>query len=297
MSHPSKVAIAGGSGFLGRALTTALGQKGITVQVLARHLPTGSAGRPVDLLTAPASVLEEAMAGADRLVLLAGVLRAKDPTLYTRLHVEATGRLLTAAAAVGVEQAIYLSAAGADVNGPTPYLRSKAEAERTVQTLAPAHAILRPAVVMGPGGFLTQTAPQLRLPVVPVPGGNRYAMRPVLLETVITTLVHILTQSARTFPACDVMGPEAIGLMDLFGRIATALSRHPLLIPMPLALVRMGLPVMGLLPNPPVTADELRMLTMGAAGDPGALSRVYGLTAAPVTVEALRQAAAEAGLV
>jgi GlcNAc-P-P-Und epimerase len=163
--------ITGGSGFVGSALTRRLRAVGGGVRVLDLVPPRedGVAFHPCDL-AAPAG-LEAGLAGGRTLVHLAAEHRddVQPECRYTKVNVDGTGALASAADAAGVERIVFassvavygLEAPGAnEATPPAPfnaYGRSKLQAEAVLRDWqardpqARSLVIVRPCVVFGPG--------------------------------------------------------------------------------------------------------------------------------------------------
>lgn len=165
-----RVAITGGTGFIGKKLVAHLIGRGYTVRLLTRNsnILNNSSLLEVhecDLLTAGVNELSTMLDGVDVLYHCAGQL--KDPLTMRALHVEATQKL-TEAAARRVPHWVQLSSVG--VYGPLTrgivtedsvlnpvgtYENTKAESDQIVLEAADkgsfSYSILRPSNVFGAG--------------------------------------------------------------------------------------------------------------------------------------------------
>src|SRR5438045_853834 len=111
------IAVFGGTGFIGRHLVALLLQSGATVRVAARRpgdvrIATQSASAPeiiqTDLLDHGA--VDAAIAGADAVFNLVGILTETTTQTYRAIHVESARRVALAAQHHGVMRLIHLSA-------------------------------------------------------------------------------------------------------------------------------------------------------------------------------------------
>ena len=148
----------GGSGFIGRYVVKRLAQQGFVVRVAVRDpeaalflKPMGAVGQVVPLF---ASVMNEAtvqraVAGAEVVVNLVGVLTESSAASFQAIHTDGSERIARIAAANGVSRLIQISAIGADPNSPSRYAATKGKAEQAVLAAFPEATILRPSLVFG----------------------------------------------------------------------------------------------------------------------------------------------------
>ena len=119
-----KIAITGGTGFVGRHLAQRLAREGVEVVSLSRR--TGVA---VD----DAEALAAALAGCDAVAHCAGINRELGSQTYERVHVEGTRAVVEAARRAGVRKILMLSFLRARPNCGSPYHESKWAAEELVR--------------------------------------------------------------------------------------------------------------------------------------------------------------------
>ena len=161
------ILVTGGTGFIGTHLLEALSAAGEPVRALVRRaraprvLPAGVEAVYGDL--AAPSGIDEALAGVDTVIHLAGVTKALRTSDYYSGNVTATENLARAIGTrpIRLVHASSLAAMGPSTAGhplseeatPHPvshYGKSKLEAERAVRRLVPSAVIVRPPVVYGP---------------------------------------------------------------------------------------------------------------------------------------------------
>ena len=136
----------GGTGFIGRHLVTRLLRSGPTVRLAVRH-PTRVNKLPAEPANAAeivqADVLDDsavnsAIAGADAVFNLVGILTETAPQTYRAIHVEGARRVALAAQRHGVMRVIHISALGASPASPAISDQTKAEGEQAVRGGIPA---------------------------------------------------------------------------------------------------------------------------------------------------------------
>ncbi len=160
------IAVTGGTGFVGRALSKALLEKGFAVRIITRRKPAaaleGATYAEADF--ADAESLKKALAGADMAVHLAAALFCRSREDFMRANAEGTANFAAAAAATPtLRKLVYLSslAAGgpssaeaprteADKDAPVSfYGMSKLEGEKALKNFHGSLVILRPPIIYG----------------------------------------------------------------------------------------------------------------------------------------------------
>lgn len=269
------VAVIGGSGFIGRAVTEMLAREGQRVVILCRNAerakylkPMGGVGQitPVAGNASDDTALEQVIASADAVVNLVGILAEGGGQKFAALQAELPGRIGALAAKHGVSSVVHLSAIGADVNSDSVYARSKGQGEANLQAAFPKAVILRPSIVFGPrDSFFNRFAGMAVIaPALPLPGGGMMRMQPVYVGDVAEAVaVGLGLRKAKQNPAGKIYelgGPDVYSFRQLMEMTMQQTRRRRLLVPVPLSLMSMGALVTGLLPNPPLTKDQVRLL-------------------------------------
>ncbi|HSU91735.1 MAG TPA: NAD-dependent epimerase/dehydratase family protein, partial [Sporolactobacillaceae bacterium] len=196
---PAKiVAIAGGSGFIGRAIARRLAAIGdIKVRVITRN-PDAAYERlkvqGVEFVRgdiADPATLKDSLAGASAIVDAVQfdgypIENPRRGLTFERVDYGGTVSLLAAAKDTGVGQFVYISGAAADENREHPGFRSKGLAERAIRESGLEYTILRPSLVYGPEDHTVNLfARMLKVaPVFPVPGTGKQRVQPVFVEDV-----------------------------------------------------------------------------------------------------------------
>jgi len=158
------VAVTGATGFVGQALVPRLLQAGYRVRVLARQLPQFAAGAegPVEMVLgdlAQPGALDRLVDGADAVLHLAGLIKARRPEDYFRVNRDGVSDLLAAIGRRSVKpreygpRVILLSSLAAREAELSPYAASKRAGEDGLREGAQGlpWLALRAPVVYGPG--------------------------------------------------------------------------------------------------------------------------------------------------
>jgi uncharacterized protein YbjT (DUF2867 family) len=212
-----RIAIAGGTGMLGRRVAEELRSRGHDVRVLSRRSPTYR----VDLTTGAG--LADALEGCDVVVDASNdSSRRAAETL-----VEGSRRLLAAEDSAGVRHHVGVSIVGCD-RLPVGYFRVKAEQERVVEHGPVPWSIVRATQFHE---LLTKALTSLgRWRVLPVPRAR--------LQTVacaeVARVVADVAEGAPSRRRIDMVGPEIADARTLVRTWRSTTGRHALLLPVPL---------------------------------------------------------------
>ncbi len=300
------ILLIGGSGFLGGHVAQRLAAQGHRLTVPTRHrerarhllvLPTAEV---VETDVHDDARLAELVAGQDAVINLVGILHSRYGLPYgpdfARAHVELPGRIATACRTAGVRRLVHVSALNADSAGPSQYLRSKGDGEAALRAAADALdlTIFRPSVVFGPDdAFLNLFASLQRWsPVMPL-GNPRARFQPVFVEDVAQAIVASLDRSdarGQTYCCC---GPRVYTLAELVRYVGEQIGKPRPIIALPEALARIQAGLLELLPNPPLSVDNLDSMDIDSicpAGDP----LPFGMNPTPLEAVAPEYLAASA---
>jgi NADH dehydrogenase len=183
---------------------------------------------------------------------------------------------------------IHFSALGADPESPSIYARSKAEGEKLVRSAFPDAIIMRPSVVFGPeDDFFNRFARLARMsPVLPLIGGGRMRFQPVYVGDIALAVRSALDNPAAAGMIFELGGPEVMTLKDVIQFVLHTTRRKRLLVTVPFGIATIQAALLGLLPRPPITLDQLRLLRSDNVVSPGA--RVLNdLGVTPAAAEAI----------
>jgi uncharacterized protein YbjT (DUF2867 family) len=263
------ITVFGGTGFIGRHLVALLLQSGVTVRVAVRHpsriqMTTESAKAP-ELIQA--DVLDDvgvgaAIAGADAVVNLVGILTETTTQTYRAIHVEGARRVALAAQRHGVMRLIHISALGASLTSPAISDRTKAEGEEAVRAAFPQATIVRPSLTYGEDDhFFSRFAAMIRSSLVlPLIGGGTTKFQPVFVGDMAAGLLELLRRSDTAGETYEFGGPQVYSFKALLELLLAALNRQRILLPIPFAMAEIQAGLLELLPNPPLTRDQVRLL-------------------------------------
>ncbi len=284
------VLVTGATGFLGRRVVPELLARRHQVRCLV-HSPGRERlfdHREVEVhygsVLNPES-LGPAMHGVQSVVHLVGIIRTGRGSSFDRVHRQGTAIVAEAAKEAGAREIIYISAMGATSDPKYPYLHSKRQAELHITSSGMDYTILRPSVIFGEGDeFLTALAGLVRLgPVAPVIGSGRNRMQPVAVEDVARCVADSVGNSLVKGRTINLGGPHRLSYNDLLEEVALAMGRRLRLAHIPTALAWPAVALLqNVLPRPPVTTAQLRMLGIRNVAEGPDMEQAFGFTPKPL---------------
>lgn len=265
------ITVLGGSGFLGRYVVQRLAEQGHRVRVAVRNpnqalflKPLGDVGQVQCMQTNirnEASV-RRAVAGADGVVNLVGILFQSGKQKFNAIQAEGAGTIATAAAAAGAGTLVHISSIGADSEGPSKYARSKGAGEEAVRAAFPGATILRPSLIFGTeDNFFNRFAMLSKLFwVLPLIGGKT-RFQPVYVDDVAAGVVTALeggeNVAGQTF---ELGGPKIYTFRQLMELMMEVTTVKRFLLPWPLWAAKIDAFFLQMMPNPLLTVDQVRSL-------------------------------------
>ncbi len=261
---PGGVTLFGGTGFIGRALTRRLLAGGARVRVAARRPEASDAA---GLSTVEADILDDAavrsaVAGADVVINLVGILSESGRHTFTAVHEQGARRVAAAAREAGAARLIHVSALGVDRAAPAASDRTKAAGEDAVRREFPDAVMVRPSLVFGPGDhFFTGFAAMARkLPALPLIGGGETRFQPAFIDDVAAGFTALLGEPAAAGRTYAFAGPRVYSFRQLLELMFAVTGRRTRLVSLPYLVAEPLGAVLGLLPAPPLTRDQVRLL-------------------------------------
>lgn len=270
LQTPKLVVVFGGSGFIGRHVVRALAKRGYRVRAacrrpdLANYLqPLGNVGQiqPVQANLRVRWSVDHAVRGADHVVNLVGILHQGGRQTFNAVH-EFGARAVAEAARGAGAGLTHVSALGADIESGSAYAASKARGEKAVLETVPNAVIYRPSIVFGPeDGFFNRFAAMARVsPVLPLIGGGATKFQPVYVGDVAEAIARSVDGGVEGGRAYELGGPQVLTFRQCMEELLAAIGRRRLLAPVPWWLANLQASVLGLLPNPVLTRDQVMQL-------------------------------------
>lgn len=290
------VTIFGGAGFVGTTLVEHLAKTGVRIRVAVRrpnssmHVkPLGDVGQ-VQIVQANLrneDSVRAAIQGSDAVINLVGVLFESGAQKFKAVHAQGAKTVARVCAELGVKTLVHMSAIGADADSPSLYGQSKAHGEQAVTAAFPAATIIRPSVIFGAKDGLFNRFAQAAssLPLMPVFSGDT-KFQPVYVGDVVDVMIKALSDSNMQGETYELGGANTYSLREMMQIAAKEAMQEVWFVDVPDFIAPFNVFFLGLLPNPPITLDQLRMLAKDNVVSEDALG-LPDLGITPVCLEAV----------
>ena len=243
-----RVAITGGTGFVGSHLAAALAAAGHEVVLLARGVDQRPRAREVAALPgvkvveggiSDVEALRRAFAGCDAVAHCAGINREIGPQTYAVVHVRGTENVASAADAAGVRRLALVSFLRARPDSGSDYHDSKWAAEETVRASGLDWTVVKPGMMFGTGDhMLDHLSRALHTFPVYVGMGERRA-RPLAVQDAVKVLQAALVEGRLTRRTVALTGPTELRLDDAARMVARVIGKRRLFVVAPTFVHRM----------------------------------------------------------
>jgi len=270
-----KIAITGGTGFVGRNTARLLASEGHQVLLIARGVDRSDpsirrlAGcRFVSLGLDDSARLTQAFAGCEAVVHCAGINRELGEQTYSRVHAEGTRHVVEAARQAGTRKIVLISFLRARPDCSSPYHESKWAAEEIVRQSGLDYTVLKCGVIYGRGDHMLNHLSRAfyTFPVFAFVGFRDKPIRPNAVEDVARIIRVCVLDSALPGKTVAVLGADELMLREAVRRVAQVTGRHPLMFPMPIWFhYVVGWCLERIMKVPMASVAQVRMLSEGLA--------------------------------
>ena len=278
-----KVVVFGGKGFIGSHLVNLLCRNSCQVDIITR-----SDNKKLDFFLGnePGQVsvkkieqfsenqLDNLVKDTDIVFNLIGILYENKKTTFSDVHVNIPKEIASAAKRNGVTNFIHLSALNIEKSVTSLYSKSKLLGEEVVKENFPNCVILRPSVVFGKRDsftnlFLSMSNFSPFLPLIGTPEIKKKGLIPILnfkkkvrfqpiyVGDLVSFMINTCLLKKKNF---DLTGPKVQSFDEIFDIILNCKKRKRIYIPIPFFLARILALFMEILPKPPLTRDQVRLL-------------------------------------
>ena len=203
-----------------------------------------------------------AVAGAASVINTVGHYVEKRGATFDAIHGRGAQHVARQAKEAGAARLVHISGLGADPGSDSPYVRARGIGENLVREAFEGVTILRPSVIFGPGdAFVNKLAAMGRqTPILPLFGTGGTRLQPVFVGDVAEACTRALADPATRGRVYELGGPRVYPYAELVRLVLDQVGARTALVPVPFlawdALAR-GL---ALLPNPPLTRDQVKLM-------------------------------------
>ena len=272
-NNKMKLAITGGNGFLGRHLANALSKNGHIPSLLVRS--SSKASFPSDNIEInEVSLLDkrkltEIFAACNGVAHLAGINREVEGNTFQKAHIEATQTVVDACVEAGLEHLLFISFLRARNLPDSAYHNSKWAAEELIRkSNLRSYTILKPGMIFGRGDHML-THLELALNISPFFGPvgldeNANRVSPIYIEDMVKVMEASFSDPRLARKTFAVTGPESLPLKEVVKRVAKAMNKPCISIPLPVSMhLIMANLLEATMKNPLVTVAQIKMLMEG----------------------------------
>ncbi|HTD53417.1 MAG TPA: NAD(P)H-binding protein [Thermoanaerobaculia bacterium] len=238
-----KMAITGGTGFVGSHLANRVLAEGHEIVLISRSASRQESGlndsarvtRVSSDLSDP-ELLSAAFEGCAAVAHCAGINREIGRQTFRRIHVDGTGNVVEAARRAGVRRIALMSFLRARPDCGSPYHESKWAAEEVVRNSGLDYTIVKAGMVYGRGDHMLEHLSRAfhTLPLFALVGFREKPVRPVAVEDVTRVLEAALGDVRLSRKTVVVLGPEELSLAQAVRRVSGAVGRTPVFFRAPL---------------------------------------------------------------
>ncbi len=265
---PKLVTVFGGSGFVGRHVVRELAKRGYRVRVAVRRpdlagfvQPAGNVGQiqPVQANIRVRWSIDRAVEGASHVINLVGIAHESGRQTFAAVQDFGARAIAESARAAGAGMT-QMSAIGANPDSESVYARSKAAGEAAVIETLPGATIVRPSMIFGPEDkFFNRFANMARFtPVLPIIGAET-KFQPVYVGDVAEAIARSVDGKAAA-GIYELGGPEVLTFRQCMERMLEIIERKRMIVNMPWPIASLQAALLGWLPNPMLTSDQVELL-------------------------------------
>jgi NADH dehydrogenase len=238
-----KIAITGGTGFVGAHFARALVRAGHHVVLVSRGVDhrdksirklTNSVCLRIGL--DDENTLADAFAGCDVVAHCAGINREIGKQTYRRVHIQGTRNVVNEAKRAGVKKVALLSFLRARPNCGSAYHESKWAAEEIVRASGLDYTIIKAGVIYGKGDHMLDHLSHAfhTFPIFAFVGMKDQRLRPTAVEDITRILFASLVGGRLSHQTVAVVGPQEMTLREAVRRVARVVGKSPPMFPLPL---------------------------------------------------------------
>ena len=281
-----KVALFGGTGFVGTYLTEELLNNNHTPVLLVREGSENKVTRAKDCIinigdVSDKKTIEDTIRDVDAVIYNIGLIRQfpRKGITFENIHFEGAKLCIDTASKIGVKRFILMSANGVKYEG-TKYQSTKFLADQYLKNSTLDWTIFRPSLIFGnPKGkieFCTQLRDDMLGLPLPAPlffdgininNAGKFSMSPVHISDVAQFFIKCLDMKETYGKIYNLGGPKNYNWNEIIDSISKASAKNKWKIPAPVEPIKLAAMLLDWLPLFPITKDQLTMLLEGNTCD------------------------------
>lgn len=277
-----KVALFGGTGFVGNYIVDELLNAGHEPHILVRPQNASKLIQSEKCITYSGHienevVIMEMMKNSDAIIYNIGLIRQfpKKGITFEKLHFEGVKRTIKLAESAKIKRYILMSANGVKMDG-TPYQTTKYIAEQFLKNSTLDWTIFRPSLIFGDPRGTIEFCSQLKKDMLglPIPAplffnglipknAGSFSFNPVHVTDVAKCFVRALEKESAIGKTYSVGGEMTVTWKELIKTITSSNGKNKWSIPAPVFPIKMFAKLLDRFSWFPITADQLTMLMEG----------------------------------
>ena len=281
-----KVALFGGTGFVGTYLTEELLNNNHTPVLLVREGSENKVTRAKDCIinigdVSDKKTIEDTIRDVDAVIYNIGLIRQfpRKGITFENIHFEGAKLCIDTASKIGVKRFILMSANGVKYEG-TKYQSTKFLADQYLKNSTLDWTIFRPSLIFGnPKGkieFCTQLRDDMLGLPLPAPlffdgininNAGKFSMSPIHISDVAQFFIKCLDMKETYGKIYNLGGPKDYNWIEIIDSISKASAKNKWKIPAPVEPIKLAAMLLDWLPLFPITKDQLTMLLEGNTCD------------------------------
>ena len=305
-----KIVIFGGSGFIGSHLVSRLCEEACQIHIVTRGLNNSNnfffANDPgqvnfEQIDSYNQENINKKVEGCDIVFNLIGILAENKKCKFNFVHTQIPEMIASAVKKKGVRNFVHLSALNVNKIKDSDYAKSKYAGELKIREIFPNSIIVRPGIVFGRGDNFTNFfsnmskfsfalpligTPEITLSENNLPNINfkkKVMFQPIYVGDLVHFLVCISTKKNKIY---DLAGPFVKSFDQIFDVILDHTKRKRIYIPIPFFLAKILAFFLEILPNKPLTQDQVRLLMYDSVSNKG-LRNLNDFVKTPASLETI----------
>ena len=238
-----RLAITGGTGFIGSHLAQRLIEQKHKVVLIARGYDTRNQSvrvlprsQFVGIDIANLDRLTESLTKCEAVAHCAGIIREIEDETFQTVHVEGTANVVEAARKAGVKKIVLLSFYTARPDCGSPFHESKFASEEIVRKSGLDYTIIRAGTVYGKGDHMLEHLSRVfyTLPLFALVGFKTRYASPLAVEDLVRIMEAALVNNRLSKQTVCVLGPDKLTLEECIRRVAKVAERKTFIFPLPI---------------------------------------------------------------